>query len=165
MDIKDLPLCQTIIDKCLSAEGIQKSHRLLVNLLEQKKAELEKMKTTKAALDAQADRHPVVVSWGIFAFLVTQFCVLFKWVFFDFDWNLVEPVTYFLGYTCVWGAIVFYNRTGKDFTYDIIWQDLADNKRRKLYAQNSFKLEQFTALETEVSELEILVERTALDQE
>eukprot|EP00658_Telonema_sp_P-2_P062710 TRINITY_DN51398_c0_g1_i1.p1 TRINITY_DN51398_c0_g1~~TRINITY_DN51398_c0_g1_i1.p1 ORF type:complete len:176 (+),score=47.83 TRINITY_DN51398_c0_g1_i1:113-640(+) len=58
-------------------------------------------------MNAAAANHAHRVMVGTFLLLVAQNAVLFQWVFVTFDWNLVEPMTYFLGYSAnTWLAMV-----------------------------------------------------------
>lgn len=95
---------------------------------------------------AIAERHPFRVLWGVFAGLMTQNAILFYWVFFAFDWNLVEPCTYFFGYTsATWLALMFYKYTGREFTYDATVEELAKRKFNKLAKKNGYVYTQVLA--------------------
>ena len=97
-------------------------------LVEKELETVSKNITTAQAAVTTIDTRVNAFIFGNFAFLCTQFGVLANWVFVSFDWNLVEPVTYFLGYTLVWMGVVFFRLTGKDFTYDAILTSIRDSK-------------------------------------
>lgn len=87
--------------------------KALDHRIKEKETEIQQMsdRCTSALSKAatQADRW----AWAGFGFYVAQTALLFYWVYVRFDWNLVEPITYLLGYTCVWISLVsfFFTRT------------------------------------------------------
>ena len=111
------------------------------------------LKRTKDGLDAQAAKHPDRHAWGIFAYLVAQNAVLAQWTFVQFDWNLVEPITYLLGYSVTWLCTIVYFAFGKEFTYDALREHLTNNRREALYAANDFDVEQFKKIEAKSARL------------
>ncbi|CBZ24748.1 conserved hypothetical protein [Leishmania mexicana MHOM/GT/2001/U1103] len=78
-----------------------------------------------------------LLKYGTFAFFATQLVVYFNWIFFTFDWNLVEPTTYFLAYTGVFCSVVYhYHRcSGNGSTWNGVFQHVAGRKAEKKYAQ------------------------------
>ncbi len=120
--------------------------------VEELQREIATMTKTKDLIDAKVLRASTTFLFANFAFLTAQFGLLFQWVFFTFDWNLVEPVTYFLGYTVVWAGLVFYCQTGRSFTYDDIVAVLEERKKAKLCAKLSFDYKKYMSL---VEELEL----------
>ena len=118
------------------------------------------LNVTKLELDAQAEKYPDRHAWGIFAYLVVQNAVLFQWTYFQFDWNLVEPITYLLGYAVTWLCTLVYFAFGKEFTYDGLRSHLTEQRRESLYASSDFDIRKFRALEARRSRLAAQIERT-----
>jgi hypothetical protein len=106
------------------------------------------------AADARALRAVKVSALSCFTFLTIQFGVLFNWVFFVFDWNLVEPVTYFLGYTCTWFGIMFYARTGIEWSYDSTRDFIRTKRRDKMLKAERIDLDLHKARIVELAQLE-----------
>lgn len=111
-----------------------RSHR------EQLRTEHAKVQETLAQLALQHDaiekkvvKH--VDHWAVagLTYLVAQTGLLFHWVYYQFDWNLVEPITYLLGYSVVWLSIGCFFKTGQEFTYDAIRNMIAERKRTNLW--------------------------------
>ena len=99
--------------------------------------ELCKLVAKYDSMSGAAADHAHRAMWGTFLFLLAQNAVLFQWVFITFDWNLVEPMTYFLGYTAnTWLALVFFKSTGRDFTYDAIVAELKEKRMATLTASD-----------------------------
>eukprot|EP00756_Hemistasia_phaeocysticola_P051507 Hpha_TRINITY_DN26685_c0_g1::TRINITY_DN26685_c0_g1_i1::g.86105::m.86105 len=111
-----------------------------VELIEQR---VEPLRLDKATLDKQADAFPDSVMRCVFLGLVVLWFVMFWMVFagmlfgprtfFAFDWNTVEPITYFVLYAAVWFACVFYYFAGVRFSYSELSRRLAGWRRARLY--------------------------------
>jgi hypothetical protein len=118
------------------------------------RAELEKLEELKARCDAAAQRFPDRRMRQLFVFLLVQAAVLFDWTYIHFDWNLVEPITYLLGYSATWIAILWYGLLQREFSYDGLRHMLRDQQQRKLYTQHKFDVAHYECLKREVATLE-----------
>lgn len=116
-----------------------------------------------AVADAKAVQLTKAAALGTLGFLAAQFAVLFNWVFFVFDWNLVEPVTYFLAYTCVWAGVVFYGHTGTEWSYDSTREVLEAWRRDTVLASLKVDPAARQALLDEIATLEAERKRLSLD--
>lgn len=121
--------------------------------------QLDHSKIVKSRLDVEAKKYPDRAALLGLSYLVSQTSLLFYWVYFRFDWNLVEPITYLLGYGSVWIGIAYYFRCGGEFTYDHLRSALEERKRKRLYDAAGFSVESFSALEAEVADLQRQVEQ------
>ncbi|CUG89244.1 Hypothetical protein, putative [Bodo saltans] len=137
--IADPVALKSVIDAALSRDSFLRDKELGEASIEELKKQLAPLEALEAEIDRRATAHSTRVITCIGAALAVQFAVLFNWVFVVFDWNLVEPVTYFLGYTVIWWSLVFYKRTGRDFSYEGIIEELKERKQAKL--QKSLKLD------------------------
>jgi hypothetical protein len=117
-------------------------------------AELLILQSQKTQLDAQALRYPDVLMAAGFAWLCGQTALLFYWVYCQFDWNLVEPITYLLGYSVTWLSVAVFFTTGEEFTFDNIRQMIIARRRKKLYARSGFDEAKYEELVGTVRELE-----------
>lgn len=130
--------------------------------LREVRAELDALLAVKNPIDRYIDhRYYPLLKYGMFALLLAQFVVYFDWIFFVFDWNLVEPTTYFLGYTAVFASIVYhYRNCGKD---DFGWRNLFRFQSRqhaeKLYAKKGVDATRVAALQSQVAAIEAELRR------
>lgn len=138
----------------LTVNGLRAHREALVDRQAALEKQLEPLRALKQRLDVQAARHPDLAMGGMGLYLCAQTALLFHWVYFRFDWNLVEPITWLLGYSVTWLALAMYFKTGKEFTFDNIRSMMSENKRAKLYAANQFQPETYRALECELAEVE-----------
>ncbi|EAN97585.1 hypothetical protein TcCL_NonESM06542 [Trypanosoma cruzi] len=142
-------------DSLFTLEGLcnyRESH--LRPLLIQKRHALQQMTEIKTRCEAVALRYANYYAAGLFVLLTAQAVTLFYWVYFLFDWNLVEPMTYLLGYGGVWVAIACYATTQRDFTYEACMEMIAAYYISRLYRQNNFDLQLWQRLTAEVRLLE-----------
>lgn len=117
---------------------------------------LQLVQVEKDRLDAAARAFPDRLALAGLLFLVAQTGLLYYWVYVRFDWNLVEPITYLLGYSVTWLGIAFYLLAGREFTYDNCRQIAEERQRAKLYAAAGFDVERYLQLRLSVAELERL---------
>ncbi|KAG5509546.1 hypothetical protein JKF63_06251 [Porcisia hertigi] len=94
-----------------------------------------------------------LLKYGTFALLAGQLVVYFHWVFVVFDWNLVEPTTYFFAYTGVFCSLVYhYYRCGEDeFTWKNIFQRLAIRKAERMYAKGQLDVNGMLQLQRRIT--------------
>ncbi|CCW61886.1 unnamed protein product [Phytomonas sp. EM1] len=129
--------------------------RELHRLLRESESELAPLLKVKAPIDAYIDRvyYPLLV-YSYFGLFALHFVIYFNWIFFVFDWNLVEPTTYFLGYTGVFFALVFHymrcDVSDDEFTHKHFLTFIAEKRRAKLYRKSQLD-------ESRVRELEVLI--------
>lgn len=109
-------------------------------------AEIATLDSEKLKYDAIARRHANTLMAGLFAYLLLQFGVLFDMVWIDFNWDIMEPITYFVGLTTLIGGFSFFIKSKQDYTYPALAQRLANSKLRKLYIANRFDWPAWNAL-------------------
>lgn len=135
--------------------------QILLRLRETALAPLQKCKNE---IDGFISRtYLPLLKYGTFFMLAAQFCLYFNWIFFVFDWNLVEPTTYFLGYTGVFSGLVYhYHRCGADnFTWSNLFQYLAQRKAANLYKRSGLDVEQWKRWTADVAQIKAELARYA----
>lgn len=127
--------------------------RELQRLVRETDAELAPLLAKKAAIDAYAHRrYYPLLKYACLALLAAQFGVYFNWIFFVFDWNLIEPTTYFIGYTGVFCSLVYHYvrcdaTTDEEFTWRSAFVYAANKKARELCEREGVDLERVAELE------------------
>eukprot|EP01064_Diplonema_japonicum_P021743 TRINITY_DN3130_c2_g1_i1.p1 TRINITY_DN3130_c2_g1~~TRINITY_DN3130_c2_g1_i1.p1 ORF type:complete len:286 (+),score=56.80 TRINITY_DN3130_c2_g1_i1:57-860(+) len=153
-----------------SAEGLLSKLDLLETELRRMHSMLVLMEEKKVKCDEVASRYPNRFGNIGMAGMTGLWCLLFWMVFgesvfgcetFAFDWNLVEPITYFLGYSVVWFGVVFYYLTGQEYTYDNVRDMMEMRKKMKLYAAEGLDIEKYTELKTRVAQHEAEISEIA----
>ncbi|EPY21248.1 hypothetical protein AGDE_14173 [Angomonas deanei] len=114
------------------------------------RALLEEKIEVKEKVDKYASNlfYPTL-KYTCFALLALQLGLYFNWIFFVFDWNLMEPTTYFLAYTGVFLSLVYhYHRCGREeFTYKNLFQYWSQREREKMYKKHNIATEKVEKLQ------------------
>ncbi|KEG09564.1 hypothetical protein DQ04_05021030 [Trypanosoma grayi] len=158
----EAPLCEAVAavppDSLFELEGLREYRdRHLRPLLDEKRRQLRSVTAVKAQCEAAARWYPDYYAAALFVLLSAQAATLFYWVYFLFDWNLVEPVTYLLGYGGVWVGIACYGATRREFTYDACREMITAYHLRRLYCRHHVDVALWQQLVAEVELLETQV--------
>ncbi|GET86910.1 hypothetical protein, conserved [Leishmania tarentolae] len=97
-----------------------------------------------------------LLRYGAFTLCAAQLVVYFRWIFFVFDWNLVEPTTYFLAYTGVFASLVYhyYRCSGDGSTWKDVFQHLSNRKAEKTYAKEQLDVAAMAKLQRRIASIE-----------
>jgi hypothetical protein len=60
---------------------------------------------------AQADRQALLIQYGVLAYMCGLWGVLFRLTWWEYSWDIMEPITYFITYGTSIGLYGFYNYT------------------------------------------------------
>lgn len=123
---------EELLRKEFSRDGLLARKAVLGERLSSVRERSGKIQASLDIAERKARRFPDAIGAATMLYLSTQFVVLFNWVFFKFDWGLVEPVTYFLGYTGVWLGVLHHCVRGGEFTYDAVREALFQYRRKQL---------------------------------
>ena len=82
----------------------------LVEKREQLLKELEPFYKKNSELREKSERKTLLVQYGILAYMVGMWGVLFRLTWWEYSWDIMEPVTYFITYTWV---VLFYEHFSK----------------------------------------------------
>lgn len=135
----------------------QKRVLIFTPVLHAKRTRLKEMEHWQEVCDTCAAAYPKTCMWGVFAFLAGQASILFDWTYAHFDWNLVEPITYLIGYSATWMSLAWYGNMQTEYGYDSVQQLLHDNRQRVLYRKYGVDVKEIVRLRDEVALLEKLV--------
>ena len=113
--------------------------------------------------DKKASRSATVWLYAGCAYLIVQFFVLAKMVWVDFNWDIMEPVTYFVTLGTLIGGYIFFVFAKKDYTYLELENRMTDKKLRKLYLANRFNWQQWNAVRNRIQELRVDLKLPAAD--
>lgn len=126
---------------------------VLEAVLQSKAARLAELHAVQQVCRSEAHRHPDRYAFAGFVFLFAQAVILFDWTYVHFDWNLVEPITYLLGYSATWIALAWYGNMQEEFGFDSIRKMLEVRKLEALYAAKGLDVKELERLEVEVERL------------
>jgi hypothetical protein len=74
-------------------------------------------------------------------------------VWVDFNWDIMEPISYFVGLGTTIGAYWYFILFKQDYTYDVLEEREKLKKLRKLYIKNEFDWNRWNELNREAIRL------------
>ncbi|XP_071952003.1 calcium uniporter protein, mitochondrial-like [Antedon mediterranea] len=88
----------------------------LVQHLEDLKLELQPLEKIKLELDIRASKRTNLVIWGGLGYMALQFGLLARLTWWEYSWDIVEPITYFVTYGSAMALYSYYVLTKEDYT-------------------------------------------------
>jgi predicted nuclease with TOPRIM domain len=122
--------------------------------LQQLKERFERMKDVKDHIDEKAHRSANRLIWLGGAYLIAQCAVLARFTWWEFSWDIVEPITYFVTFTGGLIGYLYFATTKSEYTYENLRDRLARTKREKWYKRANFDPSAFEELHKELEELQ-----------
>jgi len=84
---------------------------------EQIRLQLEPMEKLRAELERKAEKRTRLLSWVGLGLMGAQFGFMARLTWWEYSWDVMEPVTYFVGYATAIAAFGYYVITRQDYTY------------------------------------------------
>nr|XP_019944530.1 PREDICTED: calcium uniporter protein, mitochondrial [Paralichthys olivaceus] len=72
--------------------------RELIGRLEDLNSQIRPLEKVREELSKKAERRTTWVLWGGMAYMATQFGILARLTWWEYSWDIMEPVTYFITY-------------------------------------------------------------------
>ena len=82
--------------------------KLLMKKLEEVEEELKTMDVLKDKIEHECQLRSTQVAWGGFVFMGIQTGILFRLTYFEYSWDVVEPLSYFVNYSAVLATLAYY---------------------------------------------------------
>jgi len=79
----------------MSVPYIRKTLTEKLALLTQLKTEITHKEELRTLLERKANRHVKILGWSALGFLIIQSILFARLVWWDYDWGIMEPVTWF----------------------------------------------------------------------
>ncbi|CAF0956709.1 unnamed protein product [Brachionus calyciflorus] len=95
----------------------EKEQKILTEM-EKLKVELAPMEKLRLELEQKAKRHTNRMIWLGLGLMSIQAGVLARLTWFDYSWDIVEPISYFVSYSAVIGVYAYYVLTRKEYGYE-----------------------------------------------
>ncbi|XP_013603405.1 PREDICTED: calcium uniporter protein 6, mitochondrial-like [Brassica oleracea var. oleracea] len=111
------------------------------------KEEFNKMRTMKEEIDVLAHRQVRKILWFGLATAIVQISLFVRLTFWEFSWDVMEPITFFATATSIILGYAYFLITSSDPTYQDLMKRLFLSRQRKLLKTQRFDAERFQALE------------------
>lgn len=111
------------------------------------KDEMNKLQEKKEEIDRLAHRQVRCILWMGLALAVIQVGLFFRLTFWEFSWDVMEPIAFFTTASGIVIGYAYFLFTSRDPTYQDFMQRLFLSRRRKLFKKYSFDIEKFKELQ------------------
>ncbi|XP_077469694.1 calcium uniporter protein, mitochondrial [Stigmatopora argus] len=133
--------------------------RELIGRLEDLNSELRPLEKVKQELSRKAERRTTWVLWGGMAYMATQFGILARLTWWEYSWDIMEPVTYFITYGTAMAMYAYFVLTRQEYLYP----DARDRQYllflHKGVKRTRFDIEKYNKLKEDITEVELDLKR------
>ncbi|KAF8372614.1 mcu-1 [Pristionchus pacificus] len=130
---------------CLD-EYKEERERRLAKALEDAERQLEPMEQEKNRIALECDAHANRVMWGLFAVMGVQTGLFARLTWWEYSWDIMEPVTYFSTYLTVIGSAAYYLHTKQSFDYPLAKNRIFTKRFHKKAAIEGFDIDLYMAM-------------------
>uniref|UniRef100_A0A667HFB5 Calcium uniporter protein n=1 Tax=Lynx canadensis TaxID=61383 RepID=A0A667HFB5_LYNCA len=114
-DVKTL-VQQLYTTLCIEQHQLNKE-RELIERLEDLKQQLAPLEKVRIEISRKAEKRTTLVLWGGLAYMATQFGILARLTWWEYSWDIMEPVTYFITYGSAMAMYAYFVMTRQEYVY------------------------------------------------
>ncbi|KAK3039852.1 hypothetical protein RJ639_028245 [Escallonia herrerae] len=131
-----------------------------------RREELKKLQEKKEEIDMLAHKQVRRILWTGLGLSLVQVGLFFRLTFWEFSWDVMEPITFFTTTTGIVIGYAYFLFTSRDPSYQDLMKRLFLSRQRKLIKKHNFDLDRFTELQRKCkSPLDGAKHRMGLDRE
>ncbi|XP_055912421.1 calcium uniporter protein, mitochondrial [Eupeodes corollae] len=126
----------------------------LESKLEELKHQLSPLEERKTELSAEASRRANFMTWAGLGFMSVQFGILARLTWWEYSWDIMEPVTYFVTYGTAMAAYAYFCTTNTEYNFPEVKDRqflLTLHKRAK---KKRFDIEEYNLLKRKIADIE-----------
>ncbi|MQL95559.1 hypothetical protein Taro_028229 [Colocasia esculenta] len=112
-----------------------------------RREELKHLSKRKEEIDMLAHKQVRRILWSGLGFFVVQVGLFFRLTFWEFSWDVMEPIAFFSTTTGLVVGYAYFLFTSKDPTYQDLMKRLFLSRQRKLFQKHNFDANRFTELQ------------------
>lgn len=112
-----------------------------------RREELKRLQEQKEELDKIAHKQVRRILWTGLGLAVTQIGLFFRLTFWEFSWDVMEPITFFTTATSLVIGYAYFLFTSRDPTYRDMMERLFNSRQRKLFKKHNFDAVRFMELQ------------------
>jgi len=153
--ISDVKQLVSQLYEALNIEEYQlKKEQHLVNQLEELKKELEPLEEQRAEIVSHAEQRTSTITWLGLGLMSIQFGILARLTWWEYSWDIMEPVTYFVTYGTAIAGYAYFVMTRQEFLYP----DAKDRQRlltfHKKARKHRWDVERYNTLTQSINNVE-----------
>lgn len=112
-----------------------------------RREELRKLETKKEELDMMAHKQVRRLLWSGLGIAIVQVGLFFRLTFWEFSWDVMEPVTFFATASGLLVGYAYFLFTSRDPSYQDMMQRLFLSRQRKLLKKHNFDVNRYKELQ------------------
>ncbi|XP_058801653.1 calcium uniporter protein, mitochondrial [Phymastichus coffea] len=160
-NIRQLQDVQALVHQLYETFNARQYHaeleRQVMLHLEEVRTELEPLEQELNEIKLSAQRRSQLATWGVLVFMSIQFGCLARLTWWEYSWDIMEPVTYFVTYATAMGCYIYFLMTRQEYLLpDVFNREYligVYKKARKV----GFDLTHYNTLKEEAYELETML--------
>ncbi|KAF5929069.1 hypothetical protein HPG69_015542 [Diceros bicornis minor] len=156
-DVKTL-VQQLYTTLCIEQHQLNKE-RELIERLEDLKQQLAPLEKVRIEISRKAEKRTTLVLWGGLAYMATQFGILARLTWWEYSWDIMEPVTYFITYGSAMAMYAYFVITRQEYIYP----EARDRQYLLFFHKGAkksrFDLEKYNQLKDAIAQAEIDLKR------
>ncbi|XP_050542230.1 calcium uniporter protein, mitochondrial [Daktulosphaira vitifoliae] len=163
-DMERLSGVRTLVSQLYESLNVEehqiKKERELLSKLEDIKLKLEPLEKKRQSIDLVANRQTSILTWVGLGLMSVQFGILARLTWWEYSWDIMEPVTYFVTYGTAMAVYAYYVLTKQEYLmpdvrdrqYLITMHKKAKKSGLDLYLYNQLK-DQLSSVQTDLARL------------
>lgn len=132
---------------------IEKEHELTTKL-EDLKYQIAPLEREKTELSVQADRKTNIMTWVGLGLMSVQFGILARLTWWEYSWDIMEPVTYFVTYGTGMAMYAYYCITKTEYNMPEVKDRQYLISLYKRAKKKNFDVESYNQLKRQIAEIE-----------
>uniref|UniRef100_A0A7M4ETR6 Calcium uniporter protein n=1 Tax=Crocodylus porosus TaxID=8502 RepID=A0A7M4ETR6_CROPO len=156
-DVKTL-VQQLYTTLCIEEHQLNKEKEL-IGRLEELKEQLAPLEKVRMEISRRAEKRTTWVLWGGLAYMATQFGILARLTWWEYSWDIMEPVTYFITYGSAMAMYAYFVMTRQEYVYP----DARDRQYLLFFHKGAkktrFDLEKYNQLKDAIAQAELDLKR------
>ncbi|XP_037813504.1 calcium uniporter protein, mitochondrial isoform X1 [Lucilia sericata] len=126
----------------------------LTTKLEDLKYKIAPLEREKSELSAQADRKTNIMTWVGLGLMSVQFGILARLTWWEYSWDIMEPVTYFVTYGTAMAMYAYYCITKTEYNMPEVKDRHYLITLYKRAKKKNFDVESYNQLKRQIAEIE-----------
>ncbi|TMW61725.1 hypothetical protein Poli38472_010788 [Pythium oligandrum] len=149
-----------LLENALDSElyTVQITRKSRETKLQELESALKKLKVIGEETHKDARKLPNAGKWVALSGITTFYGSLMYMVWDVYSWDVMEPITYFIGFTAVLANSFYHTITKKDATYTNIWQKNYRKRLANLHEERRYTPAKVSALEDKIADVQRDVE-------
>ncbi|XP_067643621.1 calcium uniporter protein, mitochondrial isoform X3 [Eurosta solidaginis] len=157
-DLQRLSDVRTLVAQLYEALHVGEYHlykeQELVTKLENLKFEISPLEMEKQELTKLAERKTVIATWVGLSLMAVQFGVLARLTWWEYSWDIMEPVTYFVTYGTTMAMYAYYCLTKSEYAFENVRDRLFLISIHNKAKRKNFDVDKYNLLKRQIAEAE-----------